>query len=538
VTPDCPTELTLSMHADRALPAGEAVAAERHLAGCAECQARLARLRREVSIVAAALSHDVEPVVVPPYRRPVSRLAMAVTTAGGLLVAMVVTLVWDLIGNLVTGPISWFNPFDRATYADLGVEVVLYLAKHGGAIMASVAKTALIAVITTLVGWFALTRRRSNGTPLLFAALLGIAALAPQPSHALTIRHDEKSVAIPAGETIDDTVIVSAEHVDIAGNVTGDLIVAGREIRIRGRVGGQVLAAGRTVDISGDVAGSVTAAAATLGVSSAHIGNNLFGAGSTVDVATQARIDGNAVLAAERVLLAGTVGRDVLGGGETVDISGTLGGKLTAYAGALNVLAPAHIAGDVVGYVDGTDNLSVAPGAVVGGEVQTKLLERDVEKNRYLSPGFYVAQLLRFAAAFVVGLILFTLAPQLRTISIDSAGAALRAAGVGLVALVATPIIAVLVALTVIGIPLGVFGLLLWVVGLYLAKIIVGDLIGDRLLDSEDEPPHFALPLALGLALVIVLVNLPLVGGVISFLLTVFGLGLLVLHLQRQFAER
>ena len=174
---DCPSELALSMHADRALPADEAVATELHLAGCADCQARLARLRSEVSIVAAALSHDAEPVIVPAYRRPVSRLAMAATAAGGLLVAMLIAVVPDLIGNLLSGPITWFNPFDRGTYADLGVEAVLYLAKHGGAIMTSIAKTALMAVFTTLVGWFAFARRRRNGAPLLLAALLGVAAL-------------------------------------------------------------------------------------------------------------------------------------------------------------------------------------------------------------------------------------------------------------------------------------------------------------------------------------------------------------------------
>ena len=91
--------------------------------------------------------------------------------------------------------------------------------------------------------------------------------------------------------------------------------------------------------------------------------------------------------------------------------------------------------------------------------------------------------------------------------------------------------IAALVALTLIGIPIGIFGVLLWMVGLYLAKIVVGNFVGVRLLDSGGESPHFTVPLAVGLALVIIAVNLPLVGGVINFLLTILGLGLLVVYL-------
>ena len=80
------------------------------MATCAQCRARLAGLRSEVSIVAAALAHGDEALVVPKYRRPVSRLAMAATAAGGMFVAMLVGIAPDLIGDLLQGPGGLVQP--------------------------------------------------------------------------------------------------------------------------------------------------------------------------------------------------------------------------------------------------------------------------------------------------------------------------------------------------------------------------------------------------------------------------------------------
>ncbi len=531
----CPNELTLSMHADRQLPAEEAVVTELHLATCANCRATLAGLRSETSIVAAALARDAEPVAVPAYKRPVSRLAMAAAAAGGLFLAILVAVIPDLIGNLLTGPVTWFNPFDAGTVADLGVEAAIYLVKHAGVIMTSIAKTVLMATLTTLLGWFAFARGKRPRGPLLLSVLLCIACMQPTPSQAFEIRHNEKEVFVAAGETIDDTLLVVGETIEVAGDVTGDLIAVGRRVVVRGHVGGQIFAAGKTVTIEGEVDGSVTGAASeTLTVSSKRIGGNLYAAGTTIDLSPGANIESNAFVAGERVQLAGSVGRDVLGAGEDIEVGGSIGGELAAYAEQLAVLAPARIAGDVTAHIEHADDLSVSPSAVIGGEVKTNLMAPHGEQNRYLSGGFYLGQLLRLAAGLMTGAILLALVPGLRSVTINTSRDALIPAAVGLVALVATPLIAVIVAFTVIGIPIGAFAFLLWLVGLYLAKIPVAYILGARLSEGHAER-HFVAVLAAGLVVVIVLVNLPFIGGALNFLMTIAGLGLLVAFLWQAF---
>ena len=89
--------------------------------------------------------------------------------------------------------------------------------------------------------------------------------------------------------------------------------------------------------------------------------------------------------------------------------------------------------------------------------------------------------------------------------------------------------VSVIVCFTIIGIPLGVTGILLWILGLYFAKIVVALLIGRRLFAGQTgQVPHHAALLVAGLVLILIAMNIPYVGGLVNFLLTILGLGLLV----------
>jgi len=195
----------------------------------------------------------------------------------------------------------------------------------------------------------------------------------------------------------------------------------------------------------------------------------------------------------------------------------------------VNVLAPARISGNLTAHLPEEDHLTISPGATIGGEVDTRVRERRPEKSEYTSAGYYIGQVLRYAAAFLTGLVLLALVPSLRRAWLDDVSQALVAGGIGLVTLVAVPIIAVLVAITIIGIPIAVLGVLLWLAALYFAKIVLAHGIGARVLEASGSTRHFAVALALGLVLVLLVVELPFIGGLLNFVLTICGLGLLVL---------
>lgn len=531
-----PSELFLAMYADEALEAHEAVEVEQHLVACDLCNARVAALREESRALEASLAFEAAPGSMPAFVKPASIRAMVAGSLVVVLIAALLSIARGLIDASVPDAVKWFNPFTAGGAVNLLVRTgVFLLSDRGSAFASSIVETLSGIVIMLLLLWLGSVLSRRIRGPMLMACIACAFALQPSRSEAVEIRHDAKgAVLIPAGETIDDTLIALGDTVEVNGNVSGDLIALGRRVVIRGNVGGLVIAGAESVTLEGMVDGSVLAGAQDLTVSSRKVGRNLFIGGESVTVADTTSVEQNMLVGGEKVTLAGRVGRDVLGGAEELEVASTIGGVLTSYSKRMTLLAPARIAGDVRAHgVEKKDHVVVSPGAVIGGQLITELDKFEIEKNRYLTARFYGWQLVWLAAAFVAGLALLWVVPALQRVPFDGARDVLRSSGYGAIALVATPILAVLACVTVIGIPVGVLALMAWCAGIYLAKVVVAQLIGIRVLEAVAERrEHFAVSLLTGLLILTFVGNLPIIGGVIRFGVTVIGLGLLVLFVH------
>lgn len=537
----CPPELSLGMHADGALEAREATELELHLVDCARCRMRVAALREEMRTLAAALAYDPASMTVPEFAPPATVGRVAAVAAVILLGAMLFTALRGLLSFSLPDAIAWLNPFDAGGIAKLAVRGGMFLFfDRGGAIVASILDTAVAGVLLILLVWgVAALRGRIRG-PFVMVSVLCAIALQPTPSHAVELRHNENgAVLVSADETVNDTLIAVGDTVEVNGNVAGDLIAFGRRVVIRGNVAGLVFTGAQSVTLDGAVEGSVIAGAETLDISSSRIGRNLFVGGETVTVNGSAGIEQNVLVGGSKVSIAGRVGRDVLVGAEELEVAATIGNTLTAYTKRVTLLAPARITGDVRAHgLEEKDHVVVSPGAVIGGELITELQKLPHEESRYLTGRFYGWQLLWFAAAFIVGFALLAMVPALRRIPFDEVADVLRSSAFGMVALVATPVIALLACVTVIGIPLGVIALLAWGIGIYLAKVLVAQVVGTFVVETVAERrEHFAVALAVGLFIVTLATNLPFVGGLVSFLVTIVGLGLFVLFLRAEMQE-
>jgi len=161
--------------------------------------------------------------------------------------------------------------------------------------------------------------------------------------------------------------------------------------------------------------------------------------------------------------------------------------------------------------------------------------EAFADRSRYATVEFYLWQVARLIGAFLVGLAFLWFVPGYRSVSIGAGVDALKTAGVGFLIMVSVPIMAVLVAFTLVGLPLSFIAIAAWLLSLYLAKIVVGAVVGRMLLSQSGSLPWTLLA---GLAIIIVAVNLPFIGGIINLVLTIVGLGLLVQYLIGIFRVR
>jgi hypothetical protein len=107
--------------------------------------------------------------------------------------------------------------------------------------------------------------------------------------------------------------------------------------------------------------------------------------------------------------------------------------------------------------------------------------------------------------------------------------------GVGLLALCAVPVAAVLIGVTLVGLPLALVIAALYWVGLLLAwpalGLVVGTEIARRVRRGEPMPVLGAL--VVGLIVLHLVTHLPIVGGLVAFLGLAFGLGLIVQSFRR-----
>ncbi len=527
------TDLQLSMGGD-----DETLdeAADHHLAGCEACRARVEALRTERDLLQRTLA---EPVVVPPI--PAIRFTRSMTF-GRFAVLNVITgfviwsvqFLWKMIfEGLIFEVLSWFD-LPVPDVFDLTVGLVLTIYEEGATMLdqyLGVILTCLLAAGLGLAGFYL---RRLRGHASLLALLAICVMVVPESAHALEVlQGDDDAMAILAeGELIDDTLVAGGATVMIDGDVTGDLFAFGRRIVVNGSVGGNLTAFGESVTVNGGVGGTIYSAAQSISVRDAVIGRNLIGAAANIDVEDGAEVGGNGILAGERLIVSGPIRNDLVTAVETLELDAAIGGDVEVAAAQIRLLGEAAVQGDLRVHTDDEDNLQMLDGAMVNGEVAFLDQPDDAEpRNRYLSGRFYLAQLLQLVAAFIGGMILLWLWPGLQTVTIDDGIDGAKTAGIGLVSIISLPVVAVICAITLVGLPVAIIGLVFWAAVIYCAKIMVAVLAGRWLLASSDKAGNTVAVLMVGLLAVMVLVNLPLLGGIVSFLLTIIGAGLLMQRL-------
>ncbi len=224
-----------------------------------------------------------------------------------------------------------------------------------------------------------------------------------------------------------------------------------------------------------------------------------------VTVARRGQITGDLVVASGKVRILGTVRGDAV----SIADRAVLGRR-------------ARVGGDLL---YGDKKPTVPSGASVGGDVKRV----DIGKatgGLGLAAGAAI-WLAVSMSAFLLGLLLLWLFPRAGEAVFEVAAARTGAAiGFGLLAFFLLPILGLLLLVTIVGLPLGLLLLLALAPFYSVAYTASAWALGRRMLGPERN--RFLAFLA-GLAILRVLALVPVLGGVVWFGATVFGLGLLLL---------
>jgi cytoskeletal protein CcmA (bactofilin family) len=382
-------------------------------------------------------------------------------------------------------------------------------------------------------------------------------------------------VVIPAGETVNDDLYVTAAVFVLDGTVNGDVVALARTITINGKVNGDLMAAGQSVVVNGNVTGSIRMAGSVLQVGKkAVIGRDVLGAGYSLEAQPGSKIGKDAILAGGQVLLAGNVARNVQAATGALELSGPVGGDVKAEVGepgrggpppgmfmpqsevavprvpaGLTVDPEARIKGDLQ-YTQSRD--VTIPAGVVAGQVLRQAPVPSPSETRRQSPALKIVKwglggLGTAIALILVGLLLLWLFPGfVGGLSDQMQSNPLPSLGWGLVAWVGYfAAIFLIVSVTILGaIVLGLLtlGQLAWPViwlGLLtlavliggftllttlVAKVIFGTALGRWIFARFGSPlaGHRYWPMVLGVLLTVAAITLltfPFLPGILGWLL-------------------
>lgn len=375
------------------------------------------------------------------------------------------------------------------------------------------------------------------------AVVLAIPALAAEVA-------GDQIYRLEAGQVVEDDLIVSGEEIYIDGTVKGDVIAVGGYVEVNGTVEGDLMGAAAELRLNGTVADDVRVGGAGV-IIAGDVGDDLFAAaGGGPGAAFYSQIGERRVSQGIRIAPDATVGGSAYLGGGEAEVNGTIAGDLAVGAGMLTLAGTVH--GDA--NLD-VDTITVTRGAQVDGQLTyTAPAEGGVPAGvastvRYeppppepvdQGPGLLnrtIRLLLILAGFALLGWLVLRFTPKM--ISRPASAIAARPGQAGLYGLIATlllfivPILsaAVLVAIVLFwgwfpGLMFFLFLTAALVLAWTLSPLITGLWLGDALLKATGRTASPLMALLVGVALIVLLGFVPVVGWLVylaSFLLALGG---------------
>lgn len=373
---------------------------------------------------------------------------------------------------------------------------------------------------------YKLTLKRITALLCLATILMLVGTIA-----VLALDAREGNIVIGPEQTVKGPAFYGGDVVQIDGTIDGTTFAAGREIRINGVINGDLVAAAQVITINGKIQGNLYAAAQDVSIQG-QIMEDALGAAQNLAVRKEAVIERDLLLAGQKVQLDGTVDRQLLAAGQSIIINGNIGDDTNIAAERLDLQKDAKIDGNL--YYESPNEATKSGSAEVSGQTDWKKTEyKDVpRKPRNDTISFFLNFLWSLASALLIWFLIALWRPSFWTKTKGQiSDQPLKTLGIGALALIVTPIIAIILMVTLIGLPLGIILGIAYVITLYFAKIIAAVFIGYWLANKFSWPDiHKGVWLVLlGLALIALLTKIPVLGFLLWLLVIFAGLGSVIL---------
>ncbi len=347
------------------------------------------------------------------------------------------------------------------------------------------------------------------------------------------------SFAMPeSGETITRRGVINDDYyaaggtVDINAIISGDAVVAGGDLFIGHHVKGDVMLAGGSVHIRGDIEDDVRTAGGDITID-ANIGDDLIASGGRINVSAGSSIGGDAWLAGGDVFVSGTVNKDLVIGAGNIRLSGIVHGDVRLEGGQIQILEGAVINGTL--HYRSPNEANIDSAAKISGKISYEQIEWD-HSQRGAGIFFF------FITMTIASIVLFKLFPGFTMSAVARITSdPLKSLGAGLLILIIAPVLAVLLISIVLGIWLGMSILALYFVTLLLGFLVACFFVGNwgakRLHKDVSTTGRRLLSVSIAILFLTLIKLIPMIGGLLLFVLLLLGLGAVILQLKDSYSQ-
>lgn len=357
----------------------------------------------------------------------------------------------------------------------------------------------------------------------IFLLLIMILSLVAIPVHAKDMDNFLADNNLIVDSEIGKTSFVAGNSVKFSSTVDGASFVAGNIVSINSTQD-YLFAAGNNVTLNDVTAKDAFVAGNFITVEASSI-RDLYVAGTNMTVNSD-------------------VSRNLYAIGTNVIINSRVEGDVYVAASSLSIGKDAVINGTLI-YPDDIE-LDVKESATINdtetykGDVKSPEVNVDIKVNPFaIILGKLLGALYRFVAMFIIAVILLALNKgAFETIKKEKQefGSIALTALLGFAFLVLLPIAAIMVMITVIGLPLGIIALIIYGILIYLSIIPTAYYFGN-LVFGKSIKNRFLLMLV-SLVILYVIRLIPFLGGLISFISLIFGLGMYIVLMKNSITQK
>lgn len=374
-----------------------------------------------------------------------------------------------------------------------------------------------------------------------FISVFAVAGVLLSPVSVLAVSKSSETVVLQKDQIFNKDYFAAGETVTIYGTVNGDAYIAGGNVIIEGTINGDLLAAGGNVNIRGTVRDDVRVIGGQVNVTG-EVGRNITTLGGTVNIADSATVSGSLAAGAGSISIFTPIGKEAnIGAGEIV-LDSVVNGDMQAGVGRLILTPNAQILGDLTYWSEEKAQID-SNSNIVGVTTHNLPPQNEDRKEKVGAVGilagtYSVFNLFSFLAALIVGLFITKLMPNFTQKTIGTiVDRPFLSVGIGFLSVVLSPFIFLLLLITVIGIPLDLILLAAFVIFIYISKIFIGIVLGQKILTFFNKKSAFGWALILGLFTYYVLSMIPVLGFIFWMITGLMGLGAILIGVKSVYAD-